>query len=94
MKTYLLSRNSLIWALLVGATVLSWALGHGLEAEGTTLAGAAILMVTFIKVRFVMLDFMELRHAPIWMRVAAQGWMVLICALLIALFVLGPRLAG
>jgi hypothetical protein len=94
MTRYLLSRNSLIWALLVAATVVSWALGHGLGTEGTPLAGAAILVVTFIKVRFVMLDFMELRHAPVWMRITAQSWMVLVCGLLVTLFILGPQLAA
>lgn len=89
MKDLLFSRISIVWLLLVAATLVSWELGHGVGIDSATLAGAAILLVTFIKLRFVMLDFMELRGAPRWMRTAGEGWIVLVCALLIGLFVHG-----
>ncbi len=89
MKDFLLSRTTLVWGLLVGATLLSWELGHGGGFESVRLAGAAIFVITFIKVRFVILDFMELRDAPRWMRMVGEGWIVLICSVLIALFVIG-----
>lgn len=52
------TRTSAVWLLLTVATVLSWALGthHGLTI--------AILVIAFVKVRFVGLYFMELRGAP------------------------------
>lgn len=86
MKDLLLTRTTLIWVLLVGATLVSWELGHGVGFDSAAAAGAAILVVTFVKVRFVVLDFMEIRGAPRWMRVIAEGWVVLCCALLIGLF--------
>ncbi|TDU28983.1 cytochrome c oxidase subunit IV [Panacagrimonas perspica] len=86
MKALLLTRTTLIWFLLVGATLVSWELGHGVGLDSAAAAGAAILLVTFVKVRFVVLDFMELRGAPNWMRAIAEGWIVLCCALLIGLF--------
>ena len=89
MKDLLLSRNTLIWALLVGATILSWELGHGVGLENATHAGVAILIVTFVKVRFVTLEFMEIRGAPPWMRAAGEAWIVLVCALLIGLLLRG-----
>lgn len=88
MKTLLWSRTSLIWALLVGATLLSFELGHGVGLRDATAAGAVILIVSFIKVRLVMLDFMEIRQAPRWMRLVAETWIALICATLVVLFVL------
>lgn len=89
MQEFLLSRATLVWGLLVGATLLSWELGHGIGIESARLAGVAILVITFIKVRFVILDFMELRDAPRWMRFVGEGWIVLICSVLTALFVIG-----
>jgi hypothetical protein len=81
------SRITLIWLLLVGATLLSWELGHGLGVKDARAAGSLILVVAMIKVRLVVLDFMELRHAPTWMRAGAEIWTVLLAALLVALFI-------
>ncbi|WP_428381788.1 cytochrome C oxidase subunit IV family protein [Nevskia ramosa] len=86
MKALLLSRVTAVWALLIIATTLSWQLGHGVGFDDARQAGAAILVVTFIKVRMVMRDFMEIRHAPRWMRLASDGWIVLITVLLVGLF--------
>lgn len=91
MRALLLSRVSSVWLLLVASTLLSWQLGHGYGFDTGRQAGAAILAITFIKVRYVMLDFMELRHAPPWMRRAAEVWALGIAALLIGLFVSGSR---
>ena len=86
MKDLWRSRTTLIWGLLVVATLVSWQLGHGAGFDSAKAAGAAILVVTFVKVRFVMLEFMELREAPRWMRVLSQAWMLLITAILVGLF--------
>lgn len=86
-----LSRTSLVWALLVVATLLSWQFGHGVGFDNAKAAGMAILLVTFVKVRFVMLDFMELRDAPQWMRLCSQAWMVIVAAVLIGLFLSDTR---
>lgn len=86
MKALLLSRVTAVWALLIIATTLSWQLGHGAGFDDTRQAGAAILVVTFIKVRLVMRDFMEIRHAPRWMKLIGDAWIVLITVLLVGLF--------
>jgi hypothetical protein len=91
MKALWLSRTSLIWMLLVAATLVSWELGHGVGLDSARSAGAAILLVTFIKVRFVVLDFMEIRTAPWWMRAILEGWIVLCAAVLIFLFFNGSH---
>ena len=58
---YLLrSRITLVWFLLVAATALSWELGHGAGFDDVHYASVAIIIVAFIKVRFVILDFMEI----------------------------------
>jgi hypothetical protein len=87
-KGLLLTRTTLIWALLIAATLASWWLGHGIVASAAPVAGPAILSIAFIKVRFVVLEFMEVRAAPVWLRLALQGWMAMCCASLMGLLIL------
>lgn len=70
-----------IWALLVAATVGSWTVGAG--------HGVALLVVAFVKVRLVGLYFMELRSAPVPLRILFEGWVVVTCSLLIGLYLSG-----
>ncbi len=67
------------------ATLLSWQLGH---APGARHGGAsvAMLVIALVKARFVFLDFMELRGAPLPLRLAFEAWAVLVCIALIALY--------
>ncbi|MCC6296345.1 MAG: cytochrome C oxidase subunit IV family protein [Pseudomonadales bacterium] len=80
-------RITLIWLLLMLATLLSWQLGHG-AAPGTQRGGAsiAILLIALVKARFVFLEFMELRGAPWPLRLAFEAWAVLVGVALIALY--------
>ena len=90
MAASLQSRVTGIWVGLLVATGLSWQFGHGFGfGEKFHYATAAILIVTFIKIRFVFLDFMELRTAPRPLRRAFEVWAVSICVTLIGLYWLG-----
>jgi hypothetical protein len=73
-----------IWLLLVAATALSWGMGHAAGISEVEIASVAIIIVTFVKARFVIFEFMEIRGAPTWMHRVGNGWIVLIAALLIA----------
>lgn len=74
MRALIFNRLSMIWLFLVLATVASWEIGHGLGIEDHRLASVAIITVAMVKVRFVALDFMELRDAPLPYRIAANLW--------------------
>lgn len=87
MKSLLISRYTLIWCLLILTTILSWEFGHGLGFSDVRHASIAIIVLSFIKARFVILDFMEVRHAPLPIRCISEAWVVLVCAGLLALFV-------
>ena len=89
MRDILWNRLSWVWLVLVGVTVLAWEAGHGL-VDDLALARAAVIGVAFFKVRYVILDFMEIRHAPVAMRMVGELWAVLVCATLIGLYVV-PR---
>lgn len=70
MRDRLRQRITLVWIALVAATLVSFELPGG----GASLAGALVLAIAFVKTRYIMLEFMELRHAPLGLRLAAEGW--------------------
>ncbi len=87
MASILRSRISIVWAGLILATGLSWEFGHGMGfGDQFHHATAAILIITFIKIRFVFLDFMELRTAPPPLRIAFEVWAVIACLTMIGLY--------
>ena len=87
MQISVLHKITLVWLGLVVATGLSWQFGHGFGfGDNFHFATVAIIMVSFIKARFIVLDFMEVRTAPKALRVGLETWSVLVCAALIFLY--------
>ncbi len=78
-----------VWLLLMAITAVSWFLGTnqsgGLGAlhEKATLG---VFVLSFFKVRLVILHFMEVRHAPLPLRIACEAWVLVICAVLITIY--------
>jgi hypothetical protein len=90
MNDLIFSRLTLIWLLLIGATLLSVEFVGGLfPVGGVRAAAVAVMIVAFIKVRFVGLDFIELRSAPKIARVAFDVWLVCVCSSMIAVYLSG-----
>ena len=85
LATLLRSRVSLIWLALIIATLISWnvASDHGLDARLST---TIVILVAFIKVRFVGLDFMELRNAPLPLRFTFEGYCLVVGVTLITMY--------
>jgi apolipoprotein N-acyltransferase len=83
-----LLRNAItiIWGILIFATLLSWWMGtdHGFKNED--LVGSLVLLVAFIKVRFVGLYFMEHRHSPLPLRIIFEVWCLVVCSTVIGMF--------
>jgi hypothetical protein len=72
------------WLLLIGATAVAlWVREDGLA--GLTI-GALTLAIAYTKGRLVVLDFMELRRAPLLWRCLLEGWLLLISGLLVTLY--------
>jgi hypothetical protein len=42
-----------------------------------------MLAIAFVKGRLVILDFMELRGAPLMWRVLLEGWLILVSSLIL-----------
>lgn len=86
MRELLIHRSSTIWVLLMIATALSWWLGTGhrvAETPGNPAAWAGLMLIAFVKVRWILMDFMELRTAPLLLRLLFEAWVVAVCATII-----------
>jgi hypothetical protein len=78
------ARYTAVWVVLVVATIVSWAVGHGHGTESAI--AVVVLAVAAIKVRFVGLDFMELRDAPFFLRGIFEGYCVALWSVLTAMY--------
>lgn len=76
-------RFILIWFAMCALTLASFWTGET-NLRGS-LPAIAVIVVALIKVRFVILDFMEVRTAPIQLRLALEGWLVLLGAVLLTM---------
>ncbi len=73
-------RLDLVWLVLLAATVATWMLGErGASGLGVM---AALLALSFIKGRLVVLDFMALRGVRLMWRALLIGWLVLVASLI------------
>lgn len=63
---------TVVWAVLMTATLISWYLGDGHGA--TKLAAVGVIVTGFLKVALIGEHFMELRTAPPQLRFAFLGW--------------------
>ena len=72
----ILVRNwfTLVWLIITGATALSWFLAQGMEIDATGDSNMwttiTVIAIAYIKVRLVIMHFMEVRHAPLALRLA------------------------
>ena len=91
MRGLVLDRITGIWFLLIAATALSWEFGHGFGfGDNHRHATVAVIVIAFIKVRYVVLDFMEVRTAPLPLRLILEAWALVVCATLVVLYLSGP----
>ena len=77
------NRLTVVWAILAGLTVVSWALAPG-HSPGHAVASVTItvvvLVMALIKSRLIIREFMEVRTAPHWLGIATDGWLVVLWA--------------
>jgi heme/copper-type cytochrome/quinol oxidase subunit 4 len=88
LATLLRSPITLVWFFLVAATAVSWYLGTDHAVDNEDAASAAVLIVAFVKVRFVGMYFMELRHAPTPLRLIYEIWCLVVCSVVVGMFLI------
>ena len=86
------STNTL-WLLLLAATGVTYWLGEsgGMEAQGRTSMVPVLLIfgVALFKGMGVILDFMDLRHAPGLWRNLLVGWLVFVIGMILLAYWMG-----
>jgi hypothetical protein len=79
--------------VLMVLTTLSWwvaetgdrAAASGWEHQSVT---AIVMTVAAVKLHLIAMRFMELRHAPVILRVVFDAWIVTVCGLVVGLQIL------
>ncbi len=81
------SSATVVWFCLIIATLVSWAMGthHGF-IDSNKINSVAVLIIAFVKVRFIGLYFMELKNAPPLLRAILEAWCVIVCAVTIGFY--------
>lgn len=91
MTSYLRNPLTAAWALLTVVTVVSWltardgGAAHVLSATVTVV----VLLIAAVKSQLVIWYFMEVRHAPVWLRAVTGGWVIALFAGLLGLYFAG-----
>jgi heme/copper-type cytochrome/quinol oxidase subunit 4 len=75
-----------VWFVLIAATLLSWHLGADHGIRNPSVATVLIMLVAFIKVRFVGLYFMELRDAPSRLRFLFEAHCAVVCSVVVGVY--------
>jgi hypothetical protein len=83
------TRVTVVFAILVVATCVTWWLGSVSSLTGGALGLAATLtiLIAFAKIYFIGRDFMELRDAPPALRIVFTLWVGVVAAAAAALVV-------
>ena len=78
------ARSTLVWLVLVVATLIFWAV-VGEHQTGSSVI-VIVLGIAMVKVRFVGLDFIELRNAPILLRTIFEFYCVALFLILSGMY--------
>ncbi|MCT7657185.1 cytochrome C oxidase subunit IV family protein [Mycobacterium deserti] len=87
MRELINHRATYVFVALIALTGVGY-LATGLPESESTI-WAQVVFLACVKVRWVLLDFMELRAAPVRLRLVFEGWVLLMGGALIAINWLG-----
>jgi hypothetical protein len=80
-------RLDFVWLFLLAATLTTWLLGEkGAAGLGVM---ATLMVISFLKGRYVVLDFMGLRQTQLAWRALVLGWLSLVTGLIALAYWLG-----
>jgi heme/copper-type cytochrome/quinol oxidase subunit 4 len=82
-------RATAVWIGLMMATcVTTWGLSKDWFSPAVAVVG--IFVIAALKVRYVLLDFMELRQAPMPVRIAFELWPAVVVAMILGFWFSTP----
>ncbi len=85
------SKATPIWALLFSATCVSWAVGSYHASRpvlSLRVSGVAVILIASVKMRFVLIHFMELNRAPWIWRALFEAWVALLSIALVTTYLI------
>ncbi|KUI01646.1 cytochrome C oxidase subunit IV family protein [Mycobacterium sp. IS-3022] len=93
------SRRLLIaWSILTLLTLVYVWMDEAVDQNGTLKASTVVtvsaIAIALIKVRIIFREFMEVRHAPVWLCRLTDSWVVLVAACLLGSYFVGSAVAG
>ncbi|MHA7664962.1 cytochrome C oxidase subunit IV family protein [Mycolicibacterium sp. HS_4_1] len=84
------ARTTAVWAGLSMITVASWFLApahHTGPVAASTPITIGVLVLAVIKTRLIIQEFMEVRTAPLWLKLATDGWLVALFGAIVVIYV-------
>jgi hypothetical protein len=91
-------RLLIVWLILTSMTLAYVWIDHTVDQNGTLRASTVVtvsaIVIALIKVRIIFREFMEVRHAPVWLCRLTDAWVVLIAACLLGSYFVGSAIAG
>lgn len=89
MDTIARTRLTVVWLALSGITLVSWWIGslHGHVPTGPN-GGVTVgvIAIAAVKIRLIVSDFMEARHAPAWLQRVNDAWIAALCLALLGVY--------
>ncbi|MBB3604168.1 hypothetical protein FHT40_003829 [Mycolicibacterium sp. BK556] len=88
MTSYLRNPLIIVWAVLTLVTAVSWltARDGGAAHVLNPTVTVVVLLIAAAKTQLVIWHFMEVRRAPVWLKVTTISWLVGLFALLLGFY--------
>jgi len=80
---------TIAWIVLCALTIGTWSLApahSGVAAVASVSISVAVVVLGFIKGRLIIRYFMEVRTAPRWLRLAADGWLLVLWTAVLVIY--------
>ena len=75
-----------VWLVLLAASAASLWLGSDATGRSQRAAAIALLAVAFAKIWLIVRYFMEIRFAPLWLRLILDAWVAGVVVAITALY--------
>ena len=88
MTSYIRNPLTLVWAFVTSITVVSWLISRdgGASHQLSEAVTVGVLMIAAVKTQLVISYFMEVRSAPVWLKLTTSGWLIAVFALLLCVY--------
>jgi hypothetical protein len=97
MTAVLRSRLFVAWLILTGLSLSYLWIDHTAEHHGVPRASTAVtvsaIVISLVKVRIIMREFMEVRSAPRLLRTITDAWIGIMAVALLGLYLAGKAVA-